>query len=87
MNFKTQDFRRRFPGLERRSFQLNHKFISLQSIDIEAQQKSDQASSAQKIGFFRSNINLANLDSSSDDEYSGGGANSDSRYRNQKRLK
>jgi len=35
-------FRKRFPGLERRKFALPQKFVSLQSIDLEAQQQHNR---------------------------------------------
>jgi hypothetical protein len=76
------DLKKKFPGLERRKFALPQKFISLQSIDIEAQMQNDVRNSgpggSSKIGFFHHNQN-AEDGSSSDDEYSGGGFQSDSR--------
>ena len=76
------DLKKKFPGLERRKFALPQKFISLQSIDIEAQMQTDMRNSgaggSNKIGFFHLHHN--NEDgSSSDDEFSGGGFHSDSR--------
>ena len=75
------DLKKKFPGLERRKFALPQKFVSLQSIDIEAQMQNDvrnsRAGNSNKIGFFH--LNQANDDaSSSEDEYSGGGFQSDS---------
>ena len=69
------DLKKKFPGLERRKFALPQKFVSLQSIDIEAQMQNDVRQSgpggSNKIGFFH--INQAqDDDGSSSDEYSGG---------------
>ena len=75
------DLKKKFPGLERRKFALPQKFISLQSLDIEAQNdvrnSSGPGGNSNKIGFFHLN-QMKSDGSSSDDEYSGGGFQSDS---------
>ena len=67
------DLKKKFPGLERRKFALPQKFVSLQSIDIEAQMQNDvrssRAGNSNKIGFFH--LNQTNEDASSS-EYSEG---------------
>ena len=79
---------KRFPGLERRRFALPQKFISLQSIDIEAQQvanlcangkqlQSGFAVAEKKIGFFYAPQLQDGDNQSTSDEFSGGGLLSD----------
>ena len=73
------DIKRKFPGLERRKFSLPQKFVSLQSIDMEAQMQNDikNGPGDSKIGFFHATLKCSTGDgSSSDDEYSGEGAHS-----------
>lgn len=74
------DIKKKFPGLERRKFALPQKFVSLQSIDMEAQLQNEvKHGEKNKIGFFH--LHHATEDpSTSDDEYSGGGIHSDTRF-------
>ena len=73
------DIKKKFPGLERRKFSLPQKFVSLQSIDMEAQMQNDLKNGPgdSKIGFFHATLKRSGDVSSSEDEFV---PNSDSRY-------